>query len=270
MEDIVGAAVKESNLPRSSLTIVSKFVIQANKDPSAALQETLAKTGLDYIDVYLMHWPWSTKADGKGYHQKGESPTFIETWIRMQKLLGPTCKAIGVSNFTQLTLDELLAAQGVTVTPAINQVELHALNPNLNLVPYCKEKGIHVMSWSTLGGPPAPGKSNPIINDSFFHDLAKKYDCGVGVVSLSWCVQRGVTVIPKSANLGRIEENIRLVHLSDDDMDAMNRVGEKLGKVRLADDISFGKGHVEGKGPVLFGWTKEEYGWEDNQGNWLV
>jgi glycerol 2-dehydrogenase (NADP+) len=102
--------------------------------------------GLDYVDVFLMHWPWATTpAPEKKPLGKYESPTFIETWLAMEKLVGPKCRAIGVSNFTEKLLEELREHE--TIVPAINQVELHAFNPNLKLVPYCQSRGIHVMSW---------------------------------------------------------------------------------------------------------------------------
>lgn len=99
---------------------------------------------LDYIDMFLMHWPWAETPDGKPLRIH-ESPTFIETWKSMEKLVGPTCHGIGVSNFTQKTLDALI--ENTTIVPAINQVELHVFNPGFKLVPYCQGKGIHVMSW---------------------------------------------------------------------------------------------------------------------------
>lgn len=74
-----------------------------------------------------------------------ESPTIVETWQMMEPLVGPKCRAIGVSNFSQKTLDELLS--GAKIVPAVNQVEVHALHPCLKLVPYCESKGIHVMGW---------------------------------------------------------------------------------------------------------------------------
>lgn len=93
-----------------------------------------------------MHWPQSmTPYPERKPLRPHESPTFVETWNMMEPLVGPKCRAIGVSNFSQKTLDVLLASSDVI--PAVNQVELHALNPNHKLVPYCKSKGIHVMSW---------------------------------------------------------------------------------------------------------------------------
>lgn len=91
-----------------------------------------------------MHWPQATTPDRKPLRPH-ESPTFVETWKMMEPLVGPKCRAIGVSNFSQKTLDTLLAA--AKIVPAVNQVELHALNPNHKLIRYCKLNGIHVMSW---------------------------------------------------------------------------------------------------------------------------
>ena len=126
---------------------MTKFWGEYHHDPAEALRTSLAELDMEYIDVFLMHWPWATTpAPEKKPLRKDESPTFIETWKKMEELVGPKCRAIGVSNFTQRTLDELLPS--AKIVPAINQVELHALNPNLKLVPYCQSKGIVVMSWA--------------------------------------------------------------------------------------------------------------------------
>lgn len=144
VEPAVGQAVRESGIPRSEITVVTKFWGEWHHNPAQALQNSLDALGLDYVDIFLMHWPCAATPDGKNLGIN-ESPTFVETWKLMEKLVGPRCKAIGVSNFTQKTLDELLAA--ATIVPVVNQVELHAFNPNLRLVPYCHEKSIRVMSW---------------------------------------------------------------------------------------------------------------------------
>lgn len=111
---------------------------------ASALDISLRDLSLDYVDIFLMHWPWATTPDGKPLRIH-ESPTFVETWKQMEGLVGPKCRGIGVCNFTQKTLSVLL--EHAAIVPAVNQVELHALNPCLNLVPYCQSKGIHVMGW---------------------------------------------------------------------------------------------------------------------------
>ena len=277
VESVVGAAIRASPIPRSSLTVVTKFVATATETPAQALAKSLKDLDVDYIDVFLLHWPnVSSSADAFGgkFLGRDEKPSFVDVWKAMEKLLGPTCRAIGVSNFSQLTLATLLDDPQTRVVPAVNQVELHALNPNLALVPWCKERGVHVMSWSTLGGNSSGGTNssdpNPILTDALFVDLARKYNVSPGVISLSWAVQRGVTVIPMSSKLERIEENIKLVTLSEGDFERVNKASETIGRKRLADGLEFAKGHVPGKGDTLLGWTLQEFGWEDERGNWLV
>ena len=144
VEDVVGEAVRESGVPRSEITIITKFWGNWHHNPGEALRISLESMKLDYIDIFLMHWPFAQTPDGKPLriHQ---SPTYVETWQLMEKLIGPTCHGIGVSNFSQKTLDKILEI--ASVVPSVNQVELHAFNPGLKLVPYCQSRGIHVMSW---------------------------------------------------------------------------------------------------------------------------
>lgn len=142
----MGRAIRNSGIPRFEITVITKFWGEWHHDPAEALRISLENLDVEYVDVFLMHWPQATTPipDRKPLRPH-ESPTFVETWKMMEPLVGPSCRAIGVSNFSQKTLDTLLAA--ARIVPAVNQVELHALNPNHKLVPYCKSNGIHVMSW---------------------------------------------------------------------------------------------------------------------------
>ena len=142
-EDLIGGAIRESGIPRSEITVVTKLPNSRHGDPQTAFDESLKLLDTGYIDVYLMHWPTAT--DGARQLTIDESPTFVETYKKMEALVGRKCKSIGVSNFSQKTLDALL--KHATIKPVVNQVELHALNPNLKLVPYCQERGIQVMAW---------------------------------------------------------------------------------------------------------------------------
>lgn len=90
------------------------------------------------------------------------------------------------------------------------------------------------------------------------------------MVSLSWAVQRGIVVIPKSGTPARIEENIRLVTLTDEEMETMNNAHRTVGKVRISDGITSLQYDIPGKGVTLLGWTNQEFGFEDEQGNWLT
>lgn len=99
-----------------------------------------------------------------------------------------------------------------------------------------------------------------------FTGLAEAKGCSAAVVQLSWAVQRGITVIPKSQNKGRLDDNIRLVTLSDEEMAVMDSAQDKIGRYRMADRLL-----VEVDGKRMFrNWTVQDYGWEDEEGNWLT
>ncbi|EFX06370.1 aldo-keto reductase [Grosmannia clavigera kw1407] len=270
VERVVGRAIGESGVPRDQITVVTKFWGYWHHDPAAALAISLRDLGLDYVDIFLMHWPQAmTPLPDAAVLPPTASPTITQTWRRMEALVGPRCRAIGVSNFTQRTLGQLLDSH-VAVVPAVNQVELHALCPNLRLLPYCQQHGIQVVSWSTLGGPArSDGPANPMLQHALFTDIAAAHNISPAAVSLSWAVQRGAAVIPKSASTRRIDANIRLVTLSDAEMATINSAHETLGLMRLSDrSISLGV-VVDGK-RTLLGWTNVEMGWQDEEGNWLT
>ncbi|KAH8705016.1 putative aldo-keto reductase [Talaromyces proteolyticus] len=268
VEDIVGSAIRASGVARHEITVVTKLVGAALLNPAAALQKSLNQLNLEYIDLFLMHWPQALTPDGSRPYRPDERPTFMDSWKLMEKLVEPgsatarQCRAIGVSNFTEKTLNTLL--EEATVVPAVNQIELHAFNPALNLVPFCHKHGIQVMSWSTLGSRQAP----EILTDEPFTTLAQKHNTSPAVISLSWCVQRGVVVVPMSGNPTRIDENIRLITLPDEDVETMNNA-YKTRRVRLSDANERLRFDVPGKGRLLMGWTNVEFGFEDEQGNWL-
>ncbi|CAD0053857.1 unnamed protein product, partial [Aureobasidium pullulans] len=267
IESVVGRAVRNSGISREKITVITKFWSQWHHDPAEALRISLQDLDIGYVDIFLMHWPFATTPDPeRRYLRKDQSPTFIETWNMMEELVGPRCRAIGVSNFAQTTLDELLPR--CRVVPVVNQVELHAFNPNHKLVPYCESKGIHVMSWSTMGGE-REGEANLIHTHELFKTMAKEHQCSTGVVSLSWATQRGVTVIPKSSSKTRIAENIKLVALSDDEMAKINDASETIVKYRVSDLIKELYVEVDGK-ETFQGWTLEELGWTDKDGKWLT
>lgn len=121
---------------------------------------------------------------------------------------------------------------------------------------------------STLGTERRKGERNPMLTDPIFLEIAKRHNCSAAVVTLSWAVQRDIIVIPKSSSLSRIEENIRLVTLSDDEMETVNQAHLKIGKFRVTDEAKNMQYMVDGKKTVL-GWSREEWGVEDADGNWL-
>lgn len=113
------------------------------------------------------------------------------------------------------------------------------------------------------------GPGGLILSHELFTGIAKKHGCSSGVVSLSWAVQRGITVIPKSMSKARVVENIRLVTLTDEEMALINDAHNTLQRYRIADKIGDLIVEMDGK-RTLQGWSCEDFGWEDEQGNWLT
>lgn len=114
-----------------------------------------------------------------------------------------------------------------------------------------------------------PGAANQILTHKLFITIAKVHNCSTGVVSLSWAVQRGIAVIPKSSSKTRISDNIKLVTLTDEEMTTINGAYHAITKDRIADSLEALHMEVDGK-KTLQAWTKVDFGWEDEQGNWLT
>ena len=270
VEAIVGEAIQSSGVPRTEITVMTKFWPKDARDPSKALATSLKNLNLDYIDIFLLHWPNTMTPENEPMPYPGDPP-YWQTWKNMEKLVGPQCKSIGVSNFTQKTLDALL--EHASIVPAVNQIELHARNPSQRLVKYCEEKNIRPISWSTIGGSDrVDSATNPMLTHPIFTTIADNHGCGPAIVSLSWSVQKGIPVIPKSGKRHRIDENLRLVVLSKEEMRIIDEAHKTLGLLRLS-NITPGilryPEYLQGKETVL-GWTNEDFGWEDGEGNWLV
>ena len=132
VEAIIGFATRDSGIPCSKITVITKFWDVWHHDPATALTNSLRDLDVSDVDILMMHWPTAMTLDEQPMAYPGEPP-FWDTWKAMEMLVGDKCRAIGVSNFTQKTLEILL--QRVMMAPVVNEVELHALNPNLRLVP---------------------------------------------------------------------------------------------------------------------------------------
>lgn len=229
-EEEVGQGIKASGVPRSDIFVTGKLWNTSHGDVEGALNTTLKKLGLDYLDLYLMHWPFNIDGDRKATPEEYD---YLETYKKMQKLVGTgKVKSVGVSNFTKPILQKLLADKEVTVKPVVNQIEAHPLLPQEDLKAYLTEQGIVIEAYSPLGSSGAPLFKNETITA-----IAEKNNVEPAQVLISWAVQRGTVVLPKSVKETRIISNLKTFTLSDEDFSALNELSEKDGVTRTCDPI---------------------------------
>lgn len=213
-EEQVGRAVNkkiaDGTVSRSELFVATKLWNDKHQreDVAPALRESLAKLSLDYIDLYLIHWPIAQYANGTYY-----DADYTDTWQGMveAKKLNLT-RSIGVSNFNQAQLDRLLATS--TEVPAVLQVEINLNLQQPELLKYCKEHNIAVTGYTPFGSLfPTKAKEDapePRVNDPALVAIASKYNRTVPQINLKYLMQLGVTPLPKSLTKSRIEQNIDL------------------------------------------------------------
>ncbi len=203
-EEGVGAAVKKSGIARDELFLVSKVWISnyGFDKAKASIDESLRKLGTDYIDLMLLHQPF---CDRYGAYRALES-AYKEGKVR----------AIGVSNFYPDHFIDL--ASNVEIVPAVNQVETHVFDQQIEAQGYMKEFGTHMMAWAPL----AEGRNNFFTNP-VLEAIGKKYGKSVAQVALRWLIQRDVIIIPKSVHVERMQQNLDIFdfELSQDDMAAI-------------------------------------------------
>ena len=200
-EEAVGKAVEVSGVPRSEFFITSKVWIQdmGYEQTLRAFDRSLARLGMDYLDLYLLHMPFGD---------------VFGAWKAMERLYREgRVRAVGVCNFRIPRLADLMAH--FEVVPAVNQVETHLFNQQQAMQQYAGSKGVLVEAWS----PFAEGKNDFFRNETLAL-LAAKYGKSVAQIALRWLTQRGIAAIPKSVHRERMEENFHSLdfRLSDEDM----------------------------------------------------
>lgn len=233
----VADALADGLVKRKDLFITSKLWNDSHRheDVRPALEKTLSDLRLDQLDLYLVHWPIAFKP-GVGFATHREEyytyqdVPLTQTWEAMQeqKAAG-LAKHIGVSNFNQTKLKEIIAMGGEA--PEMNQVELHPFLPQENLVKFCTENQILVTAYSPLGSPDSRAdrhKNDPkLLENPVVAEIAKKHSAGVGQVLIAWSISRDIAVIPKSVNQGRIIDNLKAADLILDatDLAALASIG---------------------------------------------
>ena len=193
-EAAVGRAVRASKVPRSEFFLTSKlFMTELRRDAvGEAVADTLRDLQTDYLDLLLIHWPLKYKP-GTLFARDG-AQDFAETWAAMEALVKDgKVRSIGVSNFDAAQLEALLKM--AKIPPAVNQIEAHPRFPNSALVAWCLSKKIAVVAW----GPLAAGRGR-LAEDQVLWTTANMHQVSVPRMALRWNLERGVCVVPRSAN----------------------------------------------------------------------
>ncbi|MBK7981814.1 MAG: aldo/keto reductase [Ignavibacteriae bacterium] len=209
-ETAVGNAIKLSGITREEFFITTKLWVQDTgyEKTKKAFEKSLEKLQLEYLDLYLIHQPYG---DVHG------------SWRAMEELYKDgKVKAIGVSNFHPDRVMDIIMFN--EIVPAVNQIETHPFNQQIEAQKFLVENGVQLESW----GPFAEGKNNLFTNE-LLSEIGNKNNKSVAQVVLRWLTQRGIVAIPKSVNQDRIEQNFRCLdfELTSEDMEAITRLDTK-------------------------------------------
>jgi len=223
----IGKALQEvmqtGLVKRDELWITSKLWnnAHARDEVSIALKKTLAALRLDYLDLYLIHWPVATRPNvifprkADDFFSLAEMP-LNETWAGMEDCVeSGLAKHIGVSNFSIKKIEALSSAK---IRPEVNQIELHPYLQQEEMLNYCKKHNIYLTAYSPLGSgdrPEAMKAANEpsLLENTTVMNIAQSHGCNAAQVLLKWAIQRGTSVIPKSTNPGRLAENLDAANL---------------------------------------------------------
>lgn len=206
-EEGVGKGIREAGIPREELFVTTKVWIDDDgyENTINAFNKSLDKLGLEYIDLYLVHWP---------------TENIKETWRAMEYLYKEKkVRAIGVCNFTVKQLEEIIGFS--EINPMVNQVEIHPKRSEKELLKVCKRHNIVVQAWS-------PIMRGQLSSNNIIKQLSQKYNKSKAQIILRWHLQNNVIAIPKTSKLNRIKENIDIFdfHIEKEDMDKIDSINK--------------------------------------------
>ncbi|XP_047141833.1 aldo-keto reductase family 1 member B1 isoform X1 [Hydra vulgaris] len=227
--NVFGPLFSSGEYNRKDIFITSKAWVSEFKNIEGACKKTLSDLQLEYLDLYLLHLPFETE---NGVNIGYNAERIQKAWESMEDLVAKgLVKSVGVSNFTILKLEELLK-HSPKLVPACNQVEAHPYLPQKRLHAYCKEKGISIMAYTSLGNVNRPSMfkytcEDPVLlEDPVVKKVAERNNATVAQVLLAWALATGFGVIPKSVREERIKENLDTlkVNLSPEDLQEINGI----------------------------------------------
>lgn len=229
-EEGVGRAVRECGVPRKELFLTSKVwnTDRGYEKTKKAFADSMERLGLDYLDLYLIHWPANRK-------QFGDEAKRInaETWKALEELYAEgKVKAIGLSNFLPHHIEELM--ESAKVKPMANQIEFHPGWAQLEVSEYCQKNDIVVEAWSPLG-------RKAVLDNEVLKGIGEKYGKGAAQVCVRWILQHDILPLPKTVNPGRMAENADVFdfELSAEEMKIIDGLKDLGGQCARPDEVDF-------------------------------
>lgn len=234
-EEPIGRAIKDSGIDRKEIFVTTKLVSTQHNDVEKSIKASLKKLQLDYVDLYLIHWPVTLNPNGNhpivptkpdGSRDILLDWPFTKTYQLIEPLVekGYT-KAIGVCNTTISKLEQLFQLD-LKVKPAVVQVELHPYLPQNKLVRYAQSRNLVVEAYSPLGS-----ANSTLLHDAEIQAIADKYGVPVATILISWALWRNTVVLAKSVKPSRIESNFEIIDLKNEDGEFLNGLAERRGGI---------------------------------------